>query len=194
MKKPIIFSTLGVLVVGAGLLTVGCKSAPELTKAKAQSLIQAEYDNRPAEPLTIAVNDMGLKQGINAKLWKLTKVYPNMRWADYTLTPEGKAAFKLQSGGDVIEWRPEQGNSDFHFFIITTKANHLKAKEVADPENDVVAGVDKAKGTSFTEVDNFEGIPDSVQTLAKNSINKITTRRRAEFELANGDWKLHSIN
>lgn len=194
MKKPIIFNVLGVLVVGAALVVNGCKSAPELTKANAQTLIQAEYDNRPAEPLTIAVNDMGLKQGISSKLWTLTKVYPNMRWADYTLTDDGKKAFKLQSGGNVIEWRPAQGNNDFHFFIQTIKANHMKAKDVGDPEDDVVAGVDKAKGTSFNEVMNFDGIPDSVQTLAKNAINKISTRRRAEFELASGAWKLHSIN
>lgn len=194
MKKPNILNAFGILVVGAGLMVSGCKSAPELTSAQAQTLIQAEYDNRPAAPLTIAVDDMGLKQGINSKLWTLTKVYPNMRWADYTLTDDGKKAFKLQTGKNVIEWRPAQGNNDFHFFIETIKANHLKAKEVGDPEDDVVPGVSKAKGVSFSEVMNFDGIPDSVQVLARNAINKISTRRRGEFELANGAWKLHSID
>jgi hypothetical protein len=79
-------------VLGSGLWMSGCNSAPELTKTNAQTLIQSDYDKRPAEPATIAVDDAGLKQGLNAKLWKLVKVYPNNRWADYTLTDEGKKA------------------------------------------------------------------------------------------------------
>lgn len=155
-------------------------------------MIQADYDKRPAEPAVIAVDDMGLKQGLN-KLWKLTKVYPNMRWADYTLTDEGKKAVKLQNGGNVIEWRPEQGNNDFHFFISTVQANKLKMKDLQEEHDDIVAGVDHAKSADFTEVYDWTGIPDTVQTISHNAINKLSTKRTAEFELTGGAWRLHAI-
>ncbi len=178
----------------SGLLTTGCKSAPDLTKTAALTLIQAEYDKRPAEPVTIAVDDMGLKQGLNAKLWKLTKVYPNNRWADYVLTDDGKKALKLAAGGEVIQWRPDQGTTDFHFFVQSVTPTRLKAKDVLDAEDDVVAGVDSAKSARFTETVDWTGIPDPVQTMAHNAINRLTTKRQAEFALADGAWKLHSIN
>ena len=194
MKKLFIVSSLGVLVSGAGLFLAGCSFNPELSKTAALTMIQAEYDKRPAEPITIAVDDMGLKQGLSHNLWKLTKIYPNQRWADYTLTDEGKKAVKLQGGGDVIQWRPEQGHNDFHFFMLTAQANHLKAKEVGDPHDDVAAGVDTAKGATFSEVQNFDNVPDSVALIGHNAINKVSTRRQAEFALVSGNWTLHSIN
>ncbi len=99
-----------VAFMGAGLLLSGCKSAPELSQADATKMIQAEYDSRPAAGAGIYINEFGLKQGLTAKYWQLVKVYPNMRWADYKLTDEGKKVLTLQGGGDQIEWRPEQGN------------------------------------------------------------------------------------
>ena len=80
----------GLVFLGAGLLLSGCKQAPELTAASAQALIQADYDNKPAAGAGIEIDDLGLKQGLTAKYWKLTKVYPNNNWADYTLTDDGK--------------------------------------------------------------------------------------------------------
>ncbi len=193
MKKSI--CAAGVLaVLGVGMMLSGCNSTPELSKTAALSLIQGDYDKRPAEPATIAVDDMGLKQGINSKLWKLTKVYPNNRWADYVLTDDGKKALKLAGGTDVIQWRPEEGSKDFHFFVTTATANHLKAKDVADPQDDVVANVQTAKSAGFTEVYDWTGIPDSVQTISHNAINRLSTHRRADFALVNGAWTVHSVN
>ena len=181
-------------VLGSGLWMSGCNSSPELTKTNAQTLIQSDYDKRPAEPATIAVDDAGLKQGLNAKLWKLVKVYPNNRWADYTLTDDGKKAVKLAGSSDVIQWRPDEGQRDFHFFVTSVAANHLKAKDVDDPQDDVVANVQTAKSARFTEVYDWTGIPDSVQDIAHNAINRLSTKRQADFALVNGAWTVHSVN
>jgi hypothetical protein len=182
------------LALGTGLLLSGCNSAPDLSKTAALALIQADYDKSPAAPATIAVDDMGLKQGISSGLWKLTKVYPNNRWADYALTDAGKKAVKLAGPNDAIQWRPEEGQKDFHFFVTTVAANHLKAKDVADPQDDVVANMQTAKSAGFTEVYDWTGIPDSVQTIAHNAINRLSSHRKADFALENGQWKMHSIN
>ena len=184
---------MGALVAGGAVLT-GCNFAPDLSKTAAMTMVQAEYAKRPAEPITIAVDHIGLKQGLDAKLWKLIKVYPNQRWADYTLTDEGKKAVKLQGGGDVIQWRPAEGNNDFHFFVLTLQANSPKAKDLVDPTDDVVPGVDTAKGSSFTEALNFDGVPQSVALIGHNAINRVTARRQAEFALVGGNWKLHNIH
>jgi len=187
--------TAGILaILGSGLLMSGCNSAPDLNKTSALTLIQGDYDKRTAEPATIAVDEIGLKQGLNSKLWKLTKVYPNNRWADYALTDDGKKSIKISGSGDVIQWRPEEGQKDFHFFVSTVAANHLKAKDVADPQDDVVANVQTAKSARFTEVYDWTGIPEPVQTIAHNAINRLSTKRQADFALINGAWAVHSIN
>lgn len=189
-----IYAAGALAALGTGMLMVGCHSAPDLSKTAALALIQADYDKRPAEPATIAVDDMGLKQGISKNLWKLTKIYPNNRWADYALTDEGKKAIKLAGTGEAIQWRPEEGTKDFHFFVITVVSNHLKAKDVADPQDDVVANVQTAKSAGFTEVYDWTGIPDSVQTIAHNAINRLSTHRKADFAFESGAWTVHSIN
>jgi len=195
MRKLKTICAAGALAaLGTGLLVSGCNSAPDLSKAAALALIQADYGKSPAQPATIAVDEMGLKQGISSGLWKLTKVYPNNRWADYVLTDAGKKAIKLAGTGDAIQWRPEEGSKDFHFFVTTVAANHLKAKDVADPQDDVVANVQTAKSAGFTEVYDWTGIPDSVQTISHNAINRLSTHRQADFALENGAWKIHSIN
>ena len=48
-----------------------------------------------------------MRQGITAKYWKRTTIYPNKFWADFKLTAEGKKVVKLPKGGDVIQWRPD---------------------------------------------------------------------------------------
>ena len=195
MTKAFKIWTAGVLaILGSGLMMSGCNSAPDLNKTNALTLIQGDYDKRNAEPATIAVDDIGLKQGLNAKLWKLTKVYPNNRWADYALTDDGKKSIKISGSGDVIQWRPEEGQKDFHFFVTTVAANHLKAKDVADPQDDVVANVQTAKSARFTEVYDWTGVPEPVQTIAHNAINRLSTKRQADFALINGAWAVHSIN
>ena len=195
MTKALTICAVGALaIVGSGLLMSGCNSAPELSKTNAQTLIQADYDKMAGQPATIAVDDVGLKQGLNSKLWKLTKVYPNNRWADYALTDDGKKAVKLAGNADMIQWRPDEGQKDFHFFVTTVATNHLKAKDVADPQDDVVANVQTAKSAGFTEVYDWTGVPDPVVTIAHNAINRLSTKRQADFALTNGAWTVHSIN
>ena len=170
----------------------GCKSAPELTKDNATALIQAEYDHRAPLGVTITVDQTGLKQGLAANYWKLTKVYPNNRWADYTLTDGGKKAVKLPGGGDVIQWRPEQDGSST-FEIVTVAANPYKARDVQDPADETLPGAPTAKSVEFTESVNMNGVPDPIQSLAHNPGNKLSSKRHADFTLENGQWKLHAI-
>jgi len=191
-RKMMIFGASAFL--GAGLLLTVCKSAPDLTSANAQALIQAKYDQTPAVNANITLDKTGLGQGITAKLWNLTKVYPNRYWADYTLTPDGKKAVKLPGGGEVIQWRPENaGDEKFSVIVQTAAANHLKAKDVRDPQDETVPGVTTAKGAQFNESVNLDGVPDALQNIAHNPGNKLSTKRQADFSLEDGAWKLHSI-
>lgn len=193
MDKPLALSSFVVLALaGASLLSAGCKSAPDLTNGNARVLLQADYDGRPAQRLIVMVDRTGLKQGLNAHLWKLTKVYPSQRWADYTLTPEGKAVLDLNGGGDVILWRPDD-NGDAHFFVTTLAATHPRVLQVSEPQEDVVAEVHTAKSAYFVEGVNFEGVPQPIQDIAHNPGNTLSTRREADFSLENGAWKVHSI-
>jgi hypothetical protein len=182
---------LGALAfLGAGLLLIGCKAVPELTQAEAQALIQAKYDQTPAVGVSIAVDELGLGEGVAAKYWGRTKLYPNRFWADFTLTPEGKKVLKLQNGGDLIQWRPlNQADKNYSMMVVTVAANHLKARDLKDVEDDVGGG----KSVEFSEAVNMDGVPDALQGIAHNPGNKLSTKRQANFVLENGVWKLHSI-
>lgn len=196
MKKAVKMQALGALAfLGAGLLLTGCKSAPELTQANAQALIQARYDQTPAVGVSIAVDDLGMRQGATAKYWERTKVYPNRFWADFTLTPEGKKALKLQNGGDVIQWRPESAE-DKHFsvIVVTVAANHLKVHDAKEPQDEVLPGSSTVKGVAFTESVNLDSVPAPLQDIAHNPGNKLSTRRQADFVLDGGAWKVQAIN
>ncbi|MGA9668927.1 MAG: hypothetical protein WBQ94_06945 [Terracidiphilus sp.] len=195
MKKAGKFQVLGALVLlGAGMSLNGCKSAPELTAANAQALIQASYDQTAPVGASIMVNDLGMQQGITAKYWMRTKVYPNRYWADFTLTDDGKKIIKLPVGGDVIQWRPDSG-TDTHYSIIvvTVAANHLRAHDINNIQDETVPGVDAAKGANYTEGVNLDGVPGPLQDIAHNPGNKLSTKRHADFSLEGGAWKLHSI-
>jgi hypothetical protein len=184
-------SVLGCLAaLGAGLLLTGCKTAPELTAANAQALIQASYDQTAAAGINIAVDDLGMRQGMAAKYWDRTKVYPNRFWADFTLTPEGKKALTLQNGGDVIQWRPESADDPHYSIVVTTvAANHLKAHDVKDLQDDVGG----AKTAVFTESVNLDGVPGALQDIAHNPGNRLSGKRTATFVVDSGAWKLQSI-
>lgn len=183
---------VAVLMMGTGLAMTGCKSVPPLSQADAQKLIEAYYAQQPATSVNIYVDSNGLRQGYEAKYWKLTKVYPNRRWADYDLTDEGKKVLKLESGKTTLEWRPDEQGAG-HFYVTTLQTNHLLIKEVADPQDDVVPGVETAKSAKFTEESNLTGLPDPVKQMAHNTGNILTNRKTAEFALENGAWKVHSI-
>jgi hypothetical protein len=173
----------------AGLLVVGCKSAPELMAADAQALIQAKYDQTPAVGANILVDDLGMRMGATDKYWNRTIIYPNKFWADFKLTDEGKKALKLQNGGDVIQWRPESADDkSYSIIVVSVAANHLKARDVKDPQDDV-----GGKGVSFTESVNLEGVPGPLQDIAHNPGNALSRKRQAEFALDGGAWKLVSI-
>ena len=174
---------------GAGMFLAGCKTAPELTADQATALIQAKYDADPAAGVSIMVDDFGLKAGLAEKYWKLAKVYSNNRWADYTLLPDGKKVMTLNAGGDVIEWRPETGN-DSHFLVTTVATNHLKARDVQNPQNDVGG----TKSAVFTETVNLDGVPAPLQDMAHHPGNKLGTKKTATFAVDGGAWKLQSIN
>jgi len=190
VKNAVKMQTLGALVLmGAGLLAAGCKSAPELTQAQALTLIQAKYDQTPAVPFAISVDDRGMQLGVHANYWLGTKRYPNGYWADFKLTPAGQKVLKLQSGGDTIQWRPE-GPSDPHYAIIIVPlvANHLKGRNMGD----VQTLADNRTATFVEDVD-LSGIPDALANIAHEPGNRLSTQRTATFTLNNGAWALQSI-
>lgn len=184
-----------VVLVGSGLAITGCKSAPELTSAQAQALVQAKYDQTPPTGINILVDDAGMRQGAVAKLWDRTKVYPNRLWADFKLTPEGKKVVVLPGGGDVIEWRPANlEDKTYSIVVTTTAANHLKARGMGDPQDEMLPGAATAKGASYTEAAVLTGVPQVLQDIiANNSLNKVSSKKQADFVLENGTWQLKSI-
>jgi len=194
VKKLFKLCALGTLMaVGAGLTMTGCKSTPELSKDNAQALIQSHYDAQTPSGITITVDKQGLQQGLTAGYWKLTKIYPKQQgWADYTLTDEGKKALKLNGGGDVIEWRPG-GDGEFHFMVVTSATSTMKAKDLQDPQDEVLAGASNAKSVSFTETVNMTSLPKPLQDMAHNPGNKLSSKKQADLSYENGAWKVHGI-
>jgi hypothetical protein len=185
------FRILGALAVAAvGMLSIGCKSAPELTQADATSMIQSNYALSQPVNTNIVVDDLGMRQGVTAKYWEGVKKYPNGYWADFKLTPDGKKLVKLANGGDTIEWRPE-GPNDPHFSVtlVTVGANRPKITDIGNIEDN-----GDGKTVAFTEEVNLDGLPDPLQGIAHNPGNTLSTRRHADFVLANGAWKLGSVH
>lgn len=179
-----------IVLLGAGVLLAGCKSAPPLTKADALAMIQAKYDQAPAAGVSITVGDLGMRQGVLDKYWVEAKRYPNGYWADFALTPDGKKALKLASGGDVIQWRPENpADKSFVVVVVTQAANHLKARDISDIQ-DEVGGM---KTAEYTEDVNLDGVPGPLQDIAHDPGNRLSNTRQADFVLVNGAWKLQSI-
>lgn len=189
----------------AGILTVlgataalmlalsGCKSAPELTQADAQKMIQAGLDQAPAASVAVRVDDLGMQQGATGKLWSRTKVYPNRYWADFTLTDEGKKAVKLDGGSATIEWRPASPDDKKYAVTIQTgAATHAKAKDVQAAQDETVDG-GKGKSVTFTEAVGFDGVPPVLQQIAHNPGNRLSTKHDAKFVLDGGLWKLKEI-
>jgi hypothetical protein len=180
---------LALAIMSLGMLVVGCKSAPPLTQDQALAMIQAKYDATPAAGANIVVNNDGMVAGATAKLWNRTTIYPNKYWADFTLTPEGKKAVKLTSGGDLIKWRPDSPtDKKYTVVMVTVVANHLKARDIKD-----IQDVGKTKTVTFTEVVDLTGVPDLLVNIAHNPGNQLSTTRQADFALDGDAWKLQSI-
>jgi hypothetical protein len=181
---------VALVLLGAGLVVMGCKSAPELTTSQALALVQAKYDETDPVGVDILVNDLGMRQGISGKLWERTKMYPNKYWADFKLTADGKKAVKLPIGGDVIEWRPSGlDDMNYTYRVTTVAANHLKAHDMGQLQDDS----DTAKSGKYTEGVNLTGVPDALQQIAHNPGNKLSSKREADFALDGSVWKLQSI-
>ena len=195
MRGIMNWKNLGVLFVGlSGLIVVGCKSAPDLTPTQALALVQAKYDQTAPVGTNILVNDAGMRAGATAKLWDRTKVYPNKLWADFKLTAEGKKAVSLPGGGDVIEWRPDSLDDQNYTIVMTTvAANHLRAHDMGDLQDEMMSGSAASKEGKFTEGVNLTGVPQLLQDIAHNPGNKLSTRKQADFTLENGSWTLKSI-
>ena len=190
MKNAVKIQTLAALVLlGAGGFLAGCKSAPDLTQDQAKTMIQAKYDKDPGTVFNIAVNDRGMQQGVTAKYWLGVKRYPNGYWGDFKLTPDGMKVLKLQSGGDTIQWRPE-GPNDPNYTIIVVPLMPSKLK-IRNP-GDVQSVADTDTMTYMEDVD-LSNLPGTMQALANNPSNKLSTKRMATFSLANGAWALQSI-
>jgi hypothetical protein len=183
-----------IALLGAGMAFTGCKSAPDLTQTQALALIQAGYDHAQPQGISIMVNNDGMVQGALAKYWNRTTIYPNKYWADFKLTDEGKKVVKLPAGGDTIQWRPDSlDDKNYMYRIVTVQANHLRARDVGDISDEMVAGVDTAKGADFTEGVDLTGVPDTLQQIVHNPGNKLSAKRHADFALVNGAWTAHGI-
>lgn len=180
-------------IMGGALWLAGCSLTPKLSKANAEALLQAEYDKRPAQGVIILVDSAGLRLGLAAKYWKLTRVQSNKRWADYALTDEGKKVLKLPSGGEMIQWRPDESGA-FHFYVVSMATNRLKVRDVQEPTEESLPGTKATKTVAFTECTSLDGLPQSLQEIAHNPGNKFIARRQAEFELVRGSWAIRSIN
>ena len=144
----------------AGMALAGCKSAPDLSQSQALELIQADYDHNAPQGISIQVNNDGMVQGAQAKYWSRTTIYPNKYWADFKLTDEGKKIVTLPNGGDKIEWRPGSlDDTKYTYRMVTVQANHLKARSIGDISDEMIAGVDAAKGADWlqgaTEIGSF---------------------------------------
>ena len=195
MKHTLGFKALGAAaLLSAGMFLVGCKSAPELTQTQALALVQADYDHAQPQGVSILVNNDGMVQGALAKYWNRTTIYPNKYWADFKLTDAGKKVVQLPGGGDTIQWRPESlDDKNYMFRMVTVQANHLKAHDMGDITDEMVAGVDTAKGAGYVEGVDLTGVPDLLQQIAHNPGNKLSARRHVDFALVNGTWTVHAI-
>jgi hypothetical protein len=189
------WKTLSVVFLGiSGLMMAGCKSAPDLTPGQALSMVQAKYDQTPPVGTNILVNDPGMLRGATAKLWDRTKIYPNKIWADFKLTPEGKKAVVLPGGGDVIEWRPASlDDKNYTIMVTTVAANHLRAHDMGDLQDEMMGGSGTSKVGKYTEGVNLAGVPQVLQDIAHNPGNRLSSKKEADFSLENGVWVLKTI-
>jgi hypothetical protein len=176
-------------LLSAGGFLAGCKSAPDLTQDQAKAMIQAKYDSGPGTVFNIAVDDVGMQKGVHANYWAGVKRYPNGYWGDFKLTPDGAKVVKLQSGGDTIQWRPE-GPKDptYTIIVVPLTASKLKLHSMGD-----VQTIADTRTVTYMEDVDLSNLPAPLQGIAQNPANKLSTKRMATFNLANGAWTLQSI-
>jgi hypothetical protein len=190
VKNAVKIQTLAALVLlGASGFLAGCNSTPDLTQDQAKAMIQAKYDKDPGTVFNIAVNDRGMQQGVHANLWLGVKRYPNGYWGDFKLTPDGAKVLKLQSGGDTIQWRPDGPNDPtYTIIVVPLVTSKLKTRSIGD-----VQTIADTRTVTYMEDVDLSNLPESLQAIAQNPGNKLSTQRVATFALVNGAWTLHSI-
>jgi hypothetical protein len=189
VKNSVKLKVLSTLVLMSAGWLAGCKSAPDLTQAQAQSMIQAKYDKDPGVTFNISVNDRGMQQGVHANYWLGKTRYPNGYWADFKLTPDGEKVLKLPAGGDIIQWRPDgPAAPNYAIVVVPLALTHLKARSLGD-----VDSLADSKTVTYMEDVVLDSMPAPLQAIAQNPGNKLSTQRMATFTLANGAWTLQSI-
>jgi hypothetical protein len=190
VKNRVTVQLLGALVfLSAGWGLAGCKSAPDLTQAQAQAMIQAKYDQTPAAPLDITLENQGMTQGVLAKYWVETKRYPNGYWGDFTLTPDAKKLVKLTTSGDVIQWRPNSP-TDPHFSVIVETLANVRHQFGNLGE---LQAVGDTRVVQFTDSVDLSALAQPLQGIAQTPGNMLASTRQATFALNNGAWTLQSI-
>ena len=136
VKNSVKLKVLSSLVLlSAGWWLAGCKSAPDLTQAQAQSMIQAKYDKDPGVTFNISVNDGACSRVFTQTIGSGPNAYPNGYWADFKLTPDGAKVVKLPAGGDVIQWRPDgPAAPNYAIVVVPLALSHYKARGLGDVE------------------------------------------------------------
>ncbi|MGH9563690.1 MAG: hypothetical protein ACRD3S_19730 [Terracidiphilus sp.] len=190
MKSAVKMQVFAALVLlGAGAFLAGCKAAPELTQDQAKAMIQAKYDHDPGSVFHVVVDDAGMQLGVQAKYWNGVKRYPNGYWGDFKLTPDGAKLVKLASGGDTIQWRPENPGDPSYLIAMVTVA---PVKHSARNIGDVQTLTDK-RAVRFTEDADLSSLPAILHSIAQGPGNQLSAQRVANFTLVNGAWTLDSI-
>jgi len=130
---------LGALAfLGAGLLLTGCKTAPELTQANAQALIQAKYDQTPAVGVSIAWTNWGLGRAWRPSIGSGPSSIPTDSGRLHA-NPRGQEGAQAAKWGRCDPVAPESAE-DKHFsvIVVTVAANHLKAHDVKEPQDEIL--------------------------------------------------------
>lgn len=152
-------------------------------------MIQAKYDQDPGSVFHLVVDDGGMQLGVQAKYWSGVKRYPNGYWGDFKLTPDGAKVLKLASGGDTIQWRPENPGDPNYLVPMVTTAN---VKHSVHNIGDVQALTDK-RAVRFTEDADLSSLPAMLHSIAQGPGNQLSAQRVANFLFVNGAWTLDSV-
>ncbi len=94
----------------------------------------------------------------------------------------------------MIEWRPaNQDDKNYTVVVMTVAANHLRAHDMGDLQDEMLPGSATAQEGKYTEGVNLNGVPQVLADIAHNPGNKLSSRKQADFALENGAWVLKSI-
>jgi len=131
----------GLAILGAGLLLNGCKHVPDFTAANAQALIQADYDSKRLRA-RLSKSTIGLEAGVDGQLLEadeglsqqnVGRLHAHGRWQEGVDASRGRRR---------DQWRPDQiASASPHFYVVTMAAKPFKAKDVQDPQDEVLPGV-----------------------------------------------------